>query len=239
MIHRDYSDWSSTLSVIIYDNSIEIANSGKSPYKAFELKKNHLSLPNNPDIAQIAFLRGYIDKIGRGTLKILEACKKADLKNPVWDISDNTVKLTFYSKISLARTTVKGMKMGDNSATDRSIDGAINDTIDRAIDGAVDGAVDRAIDSAVDRAIGSAIDGTTNAVKTKVACILKCVVTNEGKRNDTYVSMTKIPIGSIGRYMKLLRESGLIEFIGEATQTGGYFLTDKMRNILKESSKKH
>jgi ATP-dependent DNA helicase RecG len=63
------------LVVIIYPNKLEITNTGASPYKQSELKKNHLSMPFNPDIAHMAFLRGYMEKIGRGTLKIIDACK--------------------------------------------------------------------------------------------------------------------------------------------------------------------
>jgi ATP-dependent DNA helicase RecG len=48
------------LVVIIYPDKLEITNTGASPYKQSELKKNHLSMPFNPDIAHMAFLRGYM-----------------------------------------------------------------------------------------------------------------------------------------------------------------------------------
>ena len=92
---------SSALSIIIYNDKLEITNSGKSPFKQSELKKNHLSMPYNPDIAHIVFLRGYIEKIGRGTLKIIEACKQAGIKAPVWEIGEQTVKLTFINDVKL------------------------------------------------------------------------------------------------------------------------------------------
>jgi len=82
LIHRDYGLPSASMSVIIYSDKIEIFNSGKSPLKAAELKKSHLSLPVNPDIAHMAFLRDYIEKIGRGAIKIIDACKTAGLKAP-------------------------------------------------------------------------------------------------------------------------------------------------------------
>ena len=84
LVHREYSLVSSALSIIIYNDKLEITNSGKSPLKQSELKKNHLSMPYNPDIAHMVFLRGYIEKIGRGTLKIIDACKQAGIKTPVW-----------------------------------------------------------------------------------------------------------------------------------------------------------
>jgi ATP-dependent DNA helicase RecG len=122
LIHRDYSKVSSALSIIIYSNKVEISNTGKLPFEKAELKKNHLSMPYNPDIAHMVFLRGYIEKIGRGTLKIIEACKKAGLKPPVWETGEQVVRLIFFSKVKL------------DSATDRVIDSATDRVIDRVID---------------------------------------------------------------------------------------------------------
>ncbi len=49
LVHREYGLVSSTLSIIIYPNKLEITNSGKSPFKQSELRKSHLSMPYNPD----------------------------------------------------------------------------------------------------------------------------------------------------------------------------------------------
>lgn len=57
LVHREYGLVSSALSIIIYNDKLEITNSGKSPFKQSELKKNHLSMPYNPDIAHIVFLK--------------------------------------------------------------------------------------------------------------------------------------------------------------------------------------
>lgn len=81
LIHQDYSNISGSTAVTIYSDKLEITNYGSLSLKLAELKKNHLSLPVNPDIAQIVFLRGYIEKLGRGTLKIIDACKEAGLKS--------------------------------------------------------------------------------------------------------------------------------------------------------------
>jgi ATP-dependent DNA helicase RecG len=66
--------------------------------KAADLKRNHMSLPRNPDIAHICFLRGYIDKIGRGTLKIIEDCKQFGLQEPKWISRTGVTTLTFFNK---------------------------------------------------------------------------------------------------------------------------------------------
>jgi ATP-dependent DNA helicase RecG len=120
LVHREYGLVSSSLYIIIYPDKLEITNSGKSPFTQSELKKNHVSLPYNPDIAHIVFLRGYIEKIGRGTLKIVEACKQAGLKAPVWDFGEHTVKLTFFSNVKLDGA-VEGASTGKNEG---AIEGA-------------------------------------------------------------------------------------------------------------------
>ncbi|KOH42629.1 RNA-binding domain-containing protein [Sunxiuqinia dokdonensis] len=205
LVHRDYSVPSASMSVIIYSDKIEIFNSGKSPLKAAELKKSHLSLPVNPDIAHMAFLRGYIEKIGRGTIKIMDACKTAGLKAPKWTTSESSVKLSFPLNVKLG------------GATDGANGGASNDTLTTKLDGAIDGA----------------IDGATKATKRKLSVLLKAIVSNEGKRTPDYKGITKLGSGrTMERYIEQLKEVGFIEFKGTAAQTGGYFITDKLKKII-------
>jgi ATP-dependent DNA helicase RecG len=205
LVHRDYSVPSASMSVIIYSDKIEIFNSGKSPLKAAELRKSHLSLPVNPDIAHMAFLRGYIEKIGRGTIKIMDACKAAGLKAPKWTTSETSVKLSFPLNVKLG------------GANDGADDGAKDDELFFKLDGAIDGA----------------IDGATKATKRKLSVLLKAIVSNEGKRTPDYKEITKL--GSertMERYIEQLKEVGFIEFKGTAAQTGGYFTTDKLKKII-------
>lgn len=98
LIHRDYSNVSGSVLIGIYPDKLEISNYGELPieYKVNDLRSNHLSLPRNPDIAHIAFLRGLIEKLGRGTLKIIEECKKAGLSDPKWQSKSGITTLTFY-----------------------------------------------------------------------------------------------------------------------------------------------
>ena len=59
------------------------------------LSEDHLSIPVNPDIAHIFFLRGWIEKIGIGTMKMIAHCKELGFKPPIWKLIDNTVSVTF------------------------------------------------------------------------------------------------------------------------------------------------
>ncbi len=180
LVHRDYSNVSGSTSIIIYQDKLEITNFGQLSLKPSELKKSHLSMPVNPDIAQIAFLRGYIEKIGRGTLKIIDACEKAGLETPVWAKDSNSVKLTFFSNPD------------------------IYGVIDRVIDGV--------------------IDGVTDTVRRRLKQIIAVLIETDGVRADYISEQTNIPVSSLERYIKQLRDADLIEFRG-ASKTGGYYLS--------------
>lgn len=68
-----------------------------------------------------------------------------------------------------------------------------------------------------------------------MATLLKAIVDSEGKNALEYTIETKL--GSqrtVERYMQQLRNAGLIEFKGDATQTGGYYLTDTMKQIYNQ-----
>jgi ATP-dependent DNA helicase RecG len=98
--HRDYSGFSGGVSVGIYPGRIEIWNSGHLPegLKPGDLSRNHPSLPTNPDIAHVLYLRGLMERIGRGTQKIINACRELDLPSPKWLDRATGVTLTLYGR---------------------------------------------------------------------------------------------------------------------------------------------
>ena len=99
-------------------------------------------------------------------------------------------------------------------------------TIPLANDGAVVGANDGAIDGA--------IEGATEGVKEKLTILLKAIISNEGKRIPEYQKITQLGgERTIERYIQQLRDAKLIEFKGEAAQTGGYYLTKQLKEKLK------
>lgn len=69
----------------LYDDNFGIWNDGGLPAELTEddLKRTHRSKPGNPIIADVCFKAGYIDTWGRGTIKIIEACKEHNLPEPV------------------------------------------------------------------------------------------------------------------------------------------------------------
>ena len=82
--HRDYAQAGGAVSVAIYDDRLEIWSSGELPLgmKVEDLKREHLSRPRNPLIAEVFYRRGLVERWGRGTQKIVELCLRAGHPEP-------------------------------------------------------------------------------------------------------------------------------------------------------------
>jgi ATP-dependent DNA helicase RecG len=100
IIHRDYSVFTGGMTVGIYPNRIEIWNTGRLPqgWSLSDLKKDHPSQPANPHMAHVFYLRGIIERVGRGTLKILDECKAAGLRAPQWNEVAGGITLVFHGE---------------------------------------------------------------------------------------------------------------------------------------------
>ena len=85
---------------------------------------------------------------------------------------------------------------------------------------------------AIEGAIEGAAKGVSDRVKERLTTILKAIVSQEHKRVPHYAKLTGIPIKSVERYVSLLKEAGLIDYTEGASQTGGYYITDKLKKQL-------
>jgi len=83
LVHRNYMG--APTQIRLYNEHFSIWNDGGLPDGITEedLKIVHRSKPRNPLIADVCFKGGYIDSWGRGTIKIIEACKDAKLPEPL------------------------------------------------------------------------------------------------------------------------------------------------------------
>lgn len=82
--HRDYSQVGGAVSIGIYDNRLEIWSDGTLPFglRPDDLKRDHLSKPRNPLIAEVFYRRGLIERWGRGTQRLVELCVRAGHPEP-------------------------------------------------------------------------------------------------------------------------------------------------------------
>ena len=82
LIHRNYMG--SFIQMRVYDDKINIWSDGMLPegINLEALKRSHSSKPRNPLIADVCFKGGLIDAWGRGTIRIIETCRHAELPEP-------------------------------------------------------------------------------------------------------------------------------------------------------------
>jgi ATP-dependent DNA helicase RecG len=97
IVHRDYKSANGFLQISIFSDRTEISNYGSLPegITVADLKKEHPSILRNPDIANICFIRQYIEMVGSGIIRILSECKKNGFKTPKWVDKNNILLLTF------------------------------------------------------------------------------------------------------------------------------------------------
>lgn len=215
LMHRDYSSPSSGVAISVYPDTFVISNSGHLPdgFKASELKKSHRSHPQNPDIAHIVFLRGLIDKLGTGTLKLIEFCKEEGLKEPIWKDTTEGVTLTFHGPKALPakKDTTKSDGVSDG------VNDGVSDGVNKMIsDGVSDGV----------------IDGVNDGIRIDITIIVNYIREHEGVNTSEIASMTGKSKPTIERHLKIAKVTGIIEFRG-APKTGGYYLTEKANELLR------
>ena len=96
LVHRNFMG--SPVQIRVYDDKISIWNEGALPegLTLDALKRPHSSRPRNPIIADVSFKGGYIDAWGRGTIKILDTCKQAELPEPEMQEQDGGFIITLF-----------------------------------------------------------------------------------------------------------------------------------------------
>jgi len=109
LAHRDYAHLSGGATLLVFPDRLEIWNSGKLPkgWKVDKLRQTHRSLPQNPDIAQFLYAAKLMERIGRGTLRMIEACREARLPTPAWKVDEDGVTLTLFSRASTGSPVAK------------------------------------------------------------------------------------------------------------------------------------
>ncbi|MFN4152692.1 MAG: hypothetical protein ACK4IX_17245, partial [Candidatus Sericytochromatia bacterium] len=64
--------------------------------------------------------------------------------------------------------------------------------------------------------------------------LLISIIQNEGKKIENYMFSSNVSKRTLERYIKILRENNIVEFIGEAkAKNSGYFLTEDFKKKIK------
>jgi ATP-dependent DNA helicase RecG len=87
LIHRDYSYTGGSIAVAVYDDRVNISNTGHLPKGVLlkELSKDHQSVQRNPLIANVFYVCGKIERWGRGTLDMIKDCKEVGNPLPLYE----------------------------------------------------------------------------------------------------------------------------------------------------------
>lgn len=98
--HRDYASFSGGVYASVYPDRIEILNSGRLPkgISAESLRReSHESILVNPDISHVFYLYELMERVGRGTFKIIQECREYGMRLPEWKSGASGVRLTFFA----------------------------------------------------------------------------------------------------------------------------------------------
>lgn len=194
-IHRDYSSFSSKIAINIYPDKLQISSYGGFPkgISIPSLSEDHLSVPVNPSIAHIFFLRNWIELIGIGTVRMISQCKELGFKAPEWKQKDNIVTVVFPDvrvPFNISEGTSEGISEGLNLLIAKAIDEGI-------------------------------IKGITEGLRSGYLDVLKSLI-KKGSLNVSRLAtvLGKSP-KTIERYVSTLKEIGAIDYEG-SKKAGGY-----------------
>jgi ATP-dependent DNA helicase RecG len=96
LIHKDYSG--SHIQMKVYDDKIVLWNPGKllEGITLSELKTSHHSVQRNELLCEAFYRADFIEAWGRGTIKIVDLCKAANLPEPEYEENSGGIRTIFY-----------------------------------------------------------------------------------------------------------------------------------------------
>jgi len=107
LIHRDYSNAGSAMSLAIFDDRVEVWSTGTFPkgITPEALRRDHPSVLRNPIITDVFHRTGLIEKWGRGTNRVAEMCETARIAPPEFKEVTGGAVVAFRVPVSTATST--------------------------------------------------------------------------------------------------------------------------------------
>ena len=98
--HRFYHRPGSSVSIAIYDNRVEITNSGAFPVDIplERLLSSHDSQPQNPIIANVLYKSKVLESWGRGIGLMVDECRRVGIPEPEFHADGGFVNVVFHYK---------------------------------------------------------------------------------------------------------------------------------------------
>lgn len=97
LCHRSYHHSGSSVSIAIYDDRVEVTNTGTFPadLPVERLMQEHDSKPQNPIIANVLYKSKILESWGRGIGTMVDECKRVGLPAPEFKTDGNFVTVVF------------------------------------------------------------------------------------------------------------------------------------------------
>ncbi len=121
LVHRDYSHSGGSIDIAVYDDRVNISNIGALPKGVLlnQLSKEHPSIQRNPLIAHVFYLCGKIEKWGRGTLDMIQDCKKSGNPAPKYEEIGGSFSVTLPLKTPIRNVIFTLKQIPTQTLTDR------------------------------------------------------------------------------------------------------------------------
>jgi ATP-dependent DNA helicase RecG len=102
VMHRDYSDYSGYVAIVVFDDRIEIQSHGLLPdgVTLEQLSGPHQSKLRNPLIAEAFHRTGAVEVWGRGTNRVMAMCEKHGAAPPVFEERQGFLIVTFKAPVA-------------------------------------------------------------------------------------------------------------------------------------------
>ena len=97
LCHRQYERTNGSVSLAVYDDRVEIVNTGVFPPQltADTIRMTHESYPYNKKIAQVLYLTKNLEKWGTGANRMIDLCREQGVPEPEWKVGNGTVTIIF------------------------------------------------------------------------------------------------------------------------------------------------
>lgn len=107
VMHRDYSHHAGYVAIAVFDDHIEIFSHGRLPtgITVKQLSQKHDSKPVNPLIAGAFHRTGAVEVWGRGTNRVIAACKRHGAAAPIFEERQGSLVVTFRAEMVAERAT--------------------------------------------------------------------------------------------------------------------------------------
>jgi ATP-dependent DNA helicase RecG len=223
IVHKDYSS-GVPIQIRIYEDKIQISNTGHLPVEltAETMLQSNTSRPHNPLIANTFFRCGFIESWGRGIDKMNKACIADGLQSPVYQTISDSVIIKFEGhkpEKFIDKETGSPKYWNDSEEQEKEFE--IKQKIERInnIFERVNWQNERVNDE--NERVNEKNERVNERVKNELQILYSIIEDNPLIKISSIEKINKKSNATNRRYLKILKDNNLIEFIG-SNKTGGY-----------------